>query len=130
MGVDQRLVQAVGPRARGLGQARLELGGIDLGRDAVGRAHDELDAGEDRSETCAWYSTSVPPSACCRMLLEAAPELGVVALARHVDEAGDEAGEGVAAQEQPDLLPLLQMQDLLRTSNSSSSVIWNSSSRG
>ena len=65
------------------------------------------------SETWTCNSTSVPPSAFWRIVLEAAPELGVVALARHVDQARDEPGERIAAEEQPDLLPLLQVQDLL-----------------
>ncbi len=44
-------------------------------------------------------------------VLDAQPELGVVAVARQVDEAGDEALERIAAGEEGDALALLQMQD-------------------
>ena len=114
VGVDQRLVQAVGPRARGFGQARLELDGIDLRRDAGGRAHDEMDAGEDRFRDLRLELDLGAAERLLQDILEAAPDLGVVSLARHVDQARDEPGERIAAQEQPDLLPLLQMQDFLR----------------
>ena len=42
---------------------------------------------------------------------EAAAQLAVVALARHIDEAGDEALQRVAAHEQGDALALLQVED-------------------
>ena len=42
---------------------------------------------------------------------EAPAQVAVVALARHVDEAGDEALERVAAHEQRDALALLQIED-------------------
>src|SRR5690348_1160924 len=45
---------------------------------------------------------------------KAAAQLGGVAVARHVDEAGDEAAEGIAPGEERDALPLLQAQDAER----------------
>ena len=113
MGVDQRLSEAIGPGASRIDKAGLELGGIDVGGDAVGGADDELDAGEDRFRD---LSLILDLGAAERVLqdpLKAAPEVGVVAIARHVDQARHEPGERIAAQEQPDLLPLLEVQDLL-----------------
>ena len=45
---------------------------------------------------------------------EALAQLGVVALARHIDEGRDEPPEGIAAHEQRDALALLQAQDAQR----------------
>ncbi len=112
--VDQGVVQPIGPGARRLDQARLELGGIEVSGDAVRRAHDELDAGEDRFRELGLVLHLGAAQRLPQDLLEAAPDLGVVALARHVDEARHEPGERVAPEEQADLLPLLQVQDLLR----------------
>src|SRR5207248_8032085 len=42
---------------------------------------------------------------------KAQPQLSVVTVARHIDEAGHEALEGVAPHEQSDALALLQIQD-------------------
>ena len=46
--------------------------------------------------------------------LEALPELGVVDVARYVDERRDEAPEGIGPKEQRDPLTLLQVQDAHR----------------
>ena len=56
--------------------------------------------------------------------------LGVEAVARHEHQAGEEAVEGVAAHEQAQPLALAEVQDPHAIRNSSSTEIWNSSSRG
>jgi hypothetical protein len=43
-------------------------------------------------------------------LLHALPDVGVVSVARHVDQAGEEAPVGVAPHEEPDALALLEVQ--------------------
>ena len=112
-GVDQAVAQDVAPRARGLDQPRLDLAAIDVGRDAVGGADDELDAGQDRFRDLGLVLDLGAVQRLLQDVLEAPPEVGVVALARDVDQARDEPGEGVAAQEQADGLALVQVQDLL-----------------
>ena len=113
VGVDQRVAQQVGPGARGLEQLALELLRIDVPGDAVGRAHDELDAGQDRFRKLRLEVDLGAVERPQQDLLVFAPQHGVPAIARHVDQAGDEAREGVAPDEQPDALALLQMQDLV-----------------
>ncbi len=80
---------------------------------AVRGADDELDAGQDRFRDLGLELDLGAVQRLLQDVLKPAPDLGVVALARHVDEAGDEAREGVAAQEQAERLALVQVQDLL-----------------
>ena len=89
--------------------------GIEVGGDAVRRAHDELDAGEDRFRELGLVLDLGAAQRLPQDVLEAAPELGVVALARHVDQAGDEAARTASRRRNRRIcLPLLQVQDLLR----------------
>ena len=113
VGVDQGLGEHVVPGARRLDQARLDLGPVDILRDAFRGADDELDAGQDRFRDLGLELDLGAVQRLLQDVLKPAPDLGVVALARHVDEAGDEAREGVAAQEQAQRLALVQVQDLL-----------------
>ena len=62
--------------------------------------------------------------------LDPFPHLCVEAVARHVDQAGEEASEPVLADEEPDALPLPSSRIPMAISNNSSSEIWKSSSRG
>ena len=77
------------------------------------------------SSSWAWNSLSRAAQRLLQEPLDALAQGGVVAVARDVDEAGDEAGVGVRAHEQAQLLPVLEVQDLASTVASSWSVgVW------
>src|SRR2546421_7204666 len=53
----------------------------------------------------------LPGKSICEDCPEAAAQLAVVALARNIDEAGNEALQWVAAEKYGNALPLLQVED-------------------
>ncbi len=109
----QRRGQVVLPGAGEAGQARLQLLHVHARprqRGAALAAHDHVQPGQ---HGLADHRAVVERLAAQRLeqhLLHLQPDLGGVAVARQVDEAGDVAAVVVAAQEQLDLLALAQPQ--------------------
>ena len=62
------------------------------------------------SVTYTLNSVDRPLNALDQDRLPALPQLGGVALARHVDQAGHEALERIAADEQPESLPVTELE--------------------
>ncbi len=114
MGLDQGFLEMVGPGAPGLHQPRLDLAEVHLRHGARrGLDHDV----EPRQVLVGHLGVEgAEPAIEClgQDLLHAQPELGVEPVARQIDEAGDEALEGVAPREERDALTLLQMEDSQR----------------
>ena len=113
MGVDQGFVQPIGPRSRRLDQPRLELGGIDPARMPSGvRTMNWM-----RARIVPRPGPGIPPR--CRPALPAgSPGSGAgsrCCSARAARRPGTRrTGRTGRAEKQADLLPFLQMQDLLR----------------
>ena len=107
----RRSLEPVRPTAPRLGKPLFERCIVDRGYLAAGSADDELDARQGRI---------VEVSVECRQLSgerfgedrgEALAECRVIALARYIDEAGDEAFERIAANEQRDALSFPEIED-------------------
>ena len=99
------------------GPARFDELFLDL-RKVVGRhgagigLDDEVDAGEDRIlGNLGVEGGNGAVEGALENALEALAQSGVVPVARHVDQTGDEAFEGVLAHEERRPLPFLKMQD-------------------
>ena len=109
--VEQRILQLVLPGADRLRDPALELDRIDAGI--------RLGRGADQHVQPRQYGLGQrylrldrePAEGFQRELLDSLPGLGVVAVTRHVDEAGVEAAEHVAAHEQADLRTLVEVHD-------------------
>ena len=112
--LEEGLAEVVAPGAGGRGEARLDLGDVDVG-DASGRREDhvvqarEHRLGHPRREVDVRAREGL-----LQDLVDPPAVRRVEALAREVDEAGDEAAEGVAPDEQPHPLPLAEMEDAER----------------
>jgi hypothetical protein len=95
--LDQGVVEAVGPRAGGIGEALLDLVGVVVR--VLTRLHvdDEVEA---RQHGLREADVELDVGAVERSLqniLHPLPDARVVAVARHEDQAGEEAPVGVAA---------------------------------
>ncbi len=111
-GVLERVAQPVGPGMRGLGELALEILGVEIGRDALGRADREENPGQHRFGELDLILALARADRRHEDRLQPLAQGGVVAVARDVDEAGEEAAEGIGPDEEPDPLALLQMEDL------------------
>ena len=111
VGLDQRVAQMVVPAARRLDQPRLQIGGVDGGHAARLGLDDEMQAGQHAFGQLRGEAGAGAVVGGLQDGLDAPAQRGVVAVARHVDEAGGEALERVLAHEQGQPLPLLQVQN-------------------
>jgi hypothetical protein len=102
------------PGAAGLRELALDRTDVDLLCRPLRRRHDVMHAGQHGLAELGREVGDAALKGVLEDLGEALAQLGVVALARHIDEAGGEAAEGVAAHEQRDTLPLLQIEDAER----------------
>ena len=114
LGRDHRLVQPVGPVARRVGEAALDLGDVDLGVRLRLGAQEESDARQRLivERDMEGFEPRVERRGQDRD--EALAQFGAVAVARHEDEAGIEPPERIGPHEQPDARPLLQIADAER----------------
>ena len=106
-----RLLKPVRPAVPGLGQLLFEHRGIDRRHVAPGGVDDELDAGQHPIVEMGVIGRKPAGKGRFEDRREASAQSAVVALARHVDEAGHKPFERVAAHEQGDALALLQVED-------------------
>ena len=110
---DQRLLQPVFPGGcRGRRDLRLD-GGDVFDRRARPAACAPAGAGAPASESeiCTWDSTCVPPKRCAHDAFDALAHLGVVAVARHVHQAGIETLVAVASHEQAHAAAFVEIDD-------------------
>ncbi len=107
----QRRAQPVLPGAQRLGDARLDA--LDVGRDLAARigAHQQVQARQRRLGNLYPGLERLATQFLEQDALDALAGLGVVAVARHVQQAGEEALVGVAAQQQPHAPPLVEVDD-------------------
>ncbi len=109
---DQRLLQAVFPGGGRRGDLRFDGRECSRRRGApCGVRTSMCRRASMESEICTCVSTCVPPKRCAHDALDAFAHFGVVSVARHVDEAGIEALEAVAAHEQPHAAALVEIDD-------------------
>ena len=109
--LEQRLSQVVGPGTRGGDYPPLELAGIEVLQPGRVRVYEVVQPHEDglghaRRVVDAGRVERLPQDR-----LDPLPVLGVEPVPRHVHEAGEEAPEGVAANEEADPLALAEMED-------------------
>ena len=114
MGLDQRLLQMIGPGAADLDEPGLELGLIDIGDGAGRGVDDDMEARQLVVRHLGIEGAELAVIGLGQDLLDAQAELGGETVARQIDQAGDEALEGIAPDEEGDALALLQMQDAER----------------
>src|SRR6185312_1577527 len=110
----KRLAEPVGPAARRLGKLLFDLLGIDEGEMAGPGAQDEMDARQHRLVELGGEAVDRTGKRRFENGAKALAQRGVVAVARNVDETGDEALEGVAADEECDALAFLEIDDAER----------------
>ncbi len=104
---DHGALEVVAPRARRVGEAALEVDGVDVDDvAAVRRVHDEVDAGGRGLVDADVELDRLAAQPLLEDLGEPLTDGRVVAVAGQVDEDGDVAAVGVAADEHPDLAPL------------------------
>ena len=104
--------QVVVPGAGRLGQLVLELGGVDVVELAVlGRAHHEVKTCRERLADARREVDALTAESLLEDLRDLLADRRVVAVAREVDEAGQEAAVAVTAQEQPELAALARVHD-------------------
>ena len=106
-----RFGKAVRPDPPRLGQLLFERRRIDGRHRAAGRADDEVDARQHRLVEMGVECRHAAGEGALQDRGKAAAQRRVVALARGVDEAGDEALERVSPHEQRDPLPLLKVEN-------------------
>ena len=111
VGVEQRVLELVLPGADRLRDAALELDGVDAAVGIRRRAHQHVQPREHGLRQRHLRFDRRAAEGLERELLDALARLRVVAVARHVDEAGIEAAERVAAHEQAHLRALVEVHD-------------------
>ena len=109
--VEQRILQLVLPGADRLRDPALELDRIDAGIRLGRRADQHVQPRQDGLGQRHLRLDREPAEGFQRELLDSLPRLGVVAVTGHVDEAGVEAAEHVAAHEEADLRALVEVHD-------------------
>ena len=112
--LDQRLAQVVLPVAQQMRQARLQLGRIDADFLARARAHGQVQLRQRRFAQLHGGVDRVAVQGLLHQRLDAQAQLGVEAVARHVDQRRPETPVAIAAQEQLAAHALLQAQDAHR----------------
>ncbi len=109
-GVDERFGELFGPTPRGFDEPVLERVEIDV-RQRARRAQDEMNPSEHRIVEQCVETVDLGREGAFENGGKALAQRGVVAVARHVDEAGHKASERIAAHEKRDALALLQTED-------------------
>ena len=112
--IDERVAEVVRPRARGRGEARLDLRHVVVGHRAGLGVDDVVQAGQHRLGDAGRVVGALARERLLQDLLDLAPVLRVEPLARDEDQAGEEAAEHVAADEEPDAAALAEMEDAER----------------
>ena len=107
----RRFLELVRPAAPRLGKPLFERRIVDCGYLAAGGADDELDARQRQIVEVGVERRQLTGERLGEDCGEALAECRVIALARHIDEAGDEAFERVAADEQRDALSFPKIED-------------------
>ena len=112
---DDRGDEVVAPRPGGLGHPALEVGGVDLAdRRALRRVHDEVDPrGRRLGQPDRELDRLAARGARGGSRRSRSRTVGVVAVARQVDEHRDVAAVGVASDEEPQLAALARVHGLL-----------------
>ena len=108
---EQGVLQAVFPTPRDVDQALFDLAHVEGRNDRVLGAHDDQQARQCGLRKMHLELRGAALEGLHQLCLDALALLGVVVLARDVDEAGDEAREGVGADEQANALTLSEAQD-------------------
>jgi len=109
-GLDQRVREQVGPRPRRFGEPGLQRFEIDFGNAATLGVDDHMQPGEDLVAHLGREAGAVALESRGENVLQLAAQRGVVAGAWHVDHAGHETLEGIAAHEESGALTFLQVQ--------------------
>ena len=104
-------MQVVRPSACGVGEPCLDRGHVVLARARRLGADDDVEPGQHRLRNAGDQLDALAAERVEQDLLDPVPDVGVVPLERHVDEAREETPERVAPDEQPHAPPLAQMQD-------------------
>ena len=108
---DQCLLQAVFPRGRGGRDFFFHRGDVVHRARALRRAHQQVQAREVRIRDLHLRFHVRAAEALAHDAFDALAHLGVVAIARHVDQAGIEAPVGVAAREQAHASAFVEIDD-------------------
>ena len=108
--LDQRLLQIVVPAPRRGDQPRFERTHVDVGNRARGRAHGDHDARQYRFGQIDIEFGARAVELPEQDLLPFLPQLGRVVLAGRIDQTRQEAFERIASHEQPEALPVAQVQ--------------------
>ncbi len=111
LALNQHLTQAVCPRRRGLSDALLDRGQIGLAAILRIGAHDDMHARMNGAGDLHLRFDARAPESIEDDLLDPLPYLGAVTISRHVDEAGIEPMEWIAASQQAHGAPLIQIDD-------------------
>jgi hypothetical protein len=109
--LDERVLQIVVPTPGRHDQTPFDFLDRLAWRLAARRVHDEVDARHRRLRKLHRRLDRAAAQDVEQDLLHAVAQRGVVEVAWHVDEAGVKFGIGILTQEQPDPLPMLQLQD-------------------
>ena len=109
--LDQGFAQIVLPASRDANQRSLEFANVDFRDARMTQAHHDQDAGQGRLRKMHLELGRYAVVGLGQRCLHAFALVGVVVLAGDVDQAGDEASEGVGADEQADALPLAEAKD-------------------
>ena len=105
-------MKPVRPTASRFGEPRFEGCGVDPRDRTASCANDKMNARQRRFVVeVSVKGRNLPGKRLLQDRPEAAAQLAVVALARHIDEAGNEALQRVATHEYCDALALLQPED-------------------
>ena len=109
--LEERLAQVVRPRARRRGEPGLDLTDVVLRDRALLRVDDDVEASLDRLGDSRGVVDARPAERLLEDVLDPLPVLRAEALARQIDQAGEEALERVAADEQPHVPALAEVED-------------------
>ena len=112
--LDQRLFQIVGPAARDGGEPCFELANVEARDLSRYRAYGDQNTGERGFRQMHIEFGAAPLEGLGEYGLPFLAQLGGVILPWRVDQARQKALEGIATHEQPETLPLAQMQDTHR----------------
>ncbi len=107
----RRLMQPVRPTASCLGEPLFQNCGVNRRDCTARRTNDEVDARQRGLVELSVKGRDLPGKCLFEDCPEAAAQFAVVALARHIDKAGNVALQRVAADKYGDALPLLQVED-------------------
>ena len=109
--LDERLLEIVGPRARGGHEHHLDLAGVEVRHQAGLHVRHEMEADEHGLGHPRGVVDARGAGGVSEDRLDAAPVLSVEAVARYEHEHREEAAERVAPREQPQPLALAEVKD-------------------